>query len=277
ESGSVVVGCAVVDLQDRLLSEALQQASKLSERPRETRTLWSSQSTSLLPVGSVCLWLQVLPTDDERCHERCHDAAPGRAPLLQEEEEVASWPRQPTTSPVELRLVLKEARPNSSGRAYQQGAAGTSAVIASLALELPVQRLADGGQPLPQFSDARPVIPGKAISFQWRAVFSEIAAPASEVWVVVSFFELGTGRLLGRGRRCLEGLISNAASKNQRAYKFPLNSVDVLGANGLSWGCFDMSASAMPQDLANQYPVKFGRDAGPVPTDNMATREEYHG
>ncbi|CAE8663624.1 unnamed protein product, partial [Polarella glacialis] len=95
------------------------------------------------------------------------------------------------------------------------------------------------------------------------------------VWVVVSFFELDTGRLLGRGRRCLEGLISNAASKNQRAYKFPLNSVDVLGANGLSWGCFDMSASAMPQDLANQYPVKFGRDAGPVPTDNMATREEF--
>jgi len=231
-----VLGSTVIDLQDRLLLEHFQQ-----EDITECRQLWCHMCS----VGSLQIGLRL-----------AREVA---------QQETMLWPIPHKLLRAELRVILHEVEFSAPIDAKE--------VIAAIELEMPQERFHHYRRPSPQWSDVRPGLTSKRISFEWRfALALKTIFASTEKHVLISIFDADTWQLLGTSMFYVDEALSKVREgrKYEKASRHPQIPVNSPGSSSIQ-GYISLSAYGLHKSLADEFPVRSGREKGMAPaTPNVS-------
>eukprot|EP00434_Breviolum_minutum_P001616 symbB.v1.2.001426.t1/scaffold34.1/size402451/7 len=238
-----VLGSTVIDLQDRLLLDHFRQQEDITE----CRQLWCHMCS----VGSLQIALRL-----------AREVA---------QQETKLWPIPHKLLRAELRVILHEVEFSAPIDAKE--------VIAAIELEMPQERFHHYRRPSPQWSDVRPGLTSKRISFEWRyALPLKTIFASTEKHVLISIFDADTWHLLGTSMFYVDEALSKVREgrKYEKASRHPRIPVNSPGSSSIQ-GYLSISAYGLHKSLADEFPVRSGREKGvapATPADSQTVSEQ---
>ncbi|CDI81794.1 C2 domain-containing protein, putative [Eimeria acervulina] len=236
----VFLGSTVIDLEERWFSKEWQAFMKKNEVPMEYRPLSRTPNGSV--TGSIEMWLEMM--DSQKA---------GKVPRFNLQK--------PSSTDIEIRVVLWGCR----GLYFKHLGPNKETVDAVLRCTMDCTKY-QGSQPLLQSTDVHYYSKTGAAVFNWRVVYSRVAAPVNSCILQISAYDfrnIGESPFIGEVnlevRKYLERVAQTMASievdAELRLQNRAHESLDVQ-----TFGYVQVTLQFMAQSEATSRPVGMGRE-----------------